>query len=116
MFEQWTTSLENGKMASQPPYPYLVVQRRRKAVVTAGGREAYTHLLVRTWSLIPTVIFIAALLAFAAVCISADALSFHAGRLAVALALILALVPVVLHLSELQSWFQDKDTRQTWMS
>ena len=109
MFEQWTTSLDEGKMVNKPPYPYLVVQRRRRAVVTAGGREAYTHLLVRVWSLIPTVIIVVALLGFAVVCIVADALSFHSGRLAVGLALILAIVPVALHISELQAWFQDKD-------
>ncbi len=116
MFEQWTTPVENGQMTVKPPYSYLIVQRRKKAVVTAGGREAYTHLLVKTWSLLFTAIAIIALLGFAAVCIASGALSFQAGWLVVVLSLALAIVPLVLQLSELQSWFEDKNTGPTWMS
>ena len=116
MFEQWTTTVENGKMVSPPPYPYLLVQKRKEAVVTTGGQEAYTHLLVRVWNLLFFVITMVALFGFAAVCIASGALSFRGGWVAVVFTLFVAIVPLVLQLSELRAWFANNDTRQTWMS
>lgn len=116
MFEQWTTAVVDGKMVTQPPYPYLLVQKRKRMVVTTGGGEAYTHLLVKVWNLLFLVIAIVALFGFAAVCIASGALSFQAGWLAVVLALLLGIVPLVLQLSELRAWFEDKNTDPTWMS
>jgi hypothetical protein len=108
VFGEWTSPVEDGRMTTKPPYPHLVVGKRSESVTTAGGSIAYTHLLLELWSFIPTVIIMTLLLGTAAWSLSTGALGFHAGRVAVAAFVVLALVPVVLSLSELSPWLPAK--------
>lgn len=95
-------------MTSKPSYPYIPLGRRSEAVTTAGGSLAYTHLLLELWSVIPTVIVVAVLIAAAAWCVATGGLEFQAGRLAVSAFVLLALVPIALNFSELSPWLSRK--------
>lgn len=110
VFGEWTTPVENGRMTDKPPYPHVVVGKRAQSVRTAGGSEAYTHLLLELWSFIPTVIVVGILLALTIWCVSTGALGFQAGWVAVTTFIILALVPIALSLSELTAWMPTKQT------
>jgi hypothetical protein len=108
MFAEWTTPVADGRMTNKPTYPYILLGKRSEAVTTAGGTLAYTHLTLELWSFIPTVIIVALLVGVAAWCVSTGALDFHAGRIAVATFVLLALVPIVLSYSELSPWLSQK--------
>lgn len=110
MFGEWTSPVQNGRMTNKPPYPHVILGKRAETVRTAGGTEAYTYLTLHLWSFIPTVIFVTALLAVTAWCLTTGALSFHAGRVAVAAFVLLALIPIALSLSELSTWLPTKRT------
>lgn len=91
-------------MTDKPPYAHVILGKRSESVRTAGGAEAYTHLTLQLWSFIPTVVIIVALVAATVWCLTTGALGFHAGRVASASFSLLALIPIVLSLSELSSW------------
>ncbi len=95
-------------MTSRPPYPHIILRKRSEAVTTAGGAQAYTHLLLELWSFIPTVFCIALLLAAAVWCVLSGALGFQAGWLAVVTFILLAAIPIVLNVSEVSPWFSTK--------
>lgn len=104
MFGEWTTPVRNGRMTSRPPYLYVMLSKRSQPVFTTGDTEAYTHLVLKVWSFLPTLAIVSFLITVAMLCLASGALEFQAGRLATVTLLIFAFIPITISLTELSNW------------